>query len=155
MVDRLVPAFVEEVPELLSPGVLYVSVEHGSMIHLCACGCGAEVVLPLTPVDWRFTYNGENVSVSPSIGSWSLGCRSHYFIDRGRVRWAGEWSKEEIAANRVRDRHRREAWYAAPPTITPPPWADETGFEQNSVAGPPTRLLVRLRRVLSRILTRN
>jgi hypothetical protein len=154
-VDRLGPAFVEEVPERLDPGVLYVSVEHGSMIHLCACGCGAEMVLPLTPLDWRFTYDGENVSVSPSVGSWSLACRSHYVIDRGRVRWAGDWSKEEVAANRARDRRRREERHGAPPAATPPPWADSTGSEQKPVAGTPAGLLARLCNALSRIWTRN
>ena len=152
-VDRLGPAFVGEVPERLDPGVLYVSVEHGSMIHLCACGCGAEVVLPLTPLDWRFTYDGENVSVSPSVGSWSLDCRSHYVIDRGRVRWAGGWSEKEVAANRARDRRRRDERHGVP-AATPLPWVDATGSEQSSVAGTPRGLLARLRDGLSSIWAR-
>lgn len=106
-VARLAPRFVEEMPEPLEAGVLFVSLEHRSMLHLCACGCGTEVALPLTPLDWRLTYDGEDVSVWPSVGSWSLPCRSHYVIDGGRVRWASDWSEQEIAAGRRRDRRRR------------------------------------------------
>jgi hypothetical protein len=108
-IDRLAPRFVEFVPETIDPGMLYVSLEHGSIVHLCACGCGSEVVLPLTPIDWKITYDGENVSLWPSVGSWSLPCRSHYVIDDGRVRWAREWTDDEISAGRRRDRRRREA----------------------------------------------
>lgn len=112
-IARIEPRFVEMVPEALEPGLLYVSLEHGTMVHLCACGCGSEVVLPLTPVDWRLTYDGEDVSLSPSVGSWSLPCRSHYVIAGGNVRWAGDWTDEEIEAGRRRDRRRREERLAA------------------------------------------
>lgn len=112
-IDRLAPCFVEDVPDSLEPGIFYVSLEHGSMMHLCACGCGHEVALPLTPLDWRFTFDGETISVAPSVGSWSLPCRSHYIIDRGRVRWAGDWSDEQIEAGRAYDRRRREASYGS------------------------------------------
>lgn len=110
-IDRIRPKFVEMVPETLKPGLLYVSLEHGSVVHLCACGCGSEVVLPLTPVDWRLTYDGEDISLSPSVGSWSLACRSHYILDRGRVRWAGDWTEEEIEAGRRRDQRRKDQRY--------------------------------------------
>ena len=105
------PAFVDEVPDELAAGVLYVSIEHASMIHLCACGCGSEVVLPLTPEDWRFTYDGEDVSVWPSVGSWSLPCRSHYFIRTGKVIWAGDWSEERILDGRNADLARKAERY--------------------------------------------
>src|SRR3546814_6526572 len=77
------------------------------IMHLCACGCGNEVALPLSPTDWRLTYDGQSISVRPSIGSWSLPCRSHYFIDGGRVVWAGDWTDAEIAHGRALDRSRR------------------------------------------------
>lgn len=107
------PAFVDEVPDELSNGVLYVSIEHASMIHLCACGCGSEVVLPVTPEDWRFTYDGEDVSVSPSVGNWSLPCRSHYFLRAGKVVWAGDWSEERILEGRSADLARKAERYGA------------------------------------------
>jgi hypothetical protein len=107
-VQRLAPRFVDNVPEALKAGVLYVAPEHGVMMHLCACGCGNEVSLPLSRIDWRLTFDGETISVSPSVGNWSLPCRSHYVIDHSHVRWAGDWSDEEIANGRNRDRRRRE-----------------------------------------------
>jgi hypothetical protein len=116
-IDTLTPRFVEEIPDNLQPGVFYISLEHGSMLHLCACGCGHEIALPLTPADWRFTFDGETISVSPSVGSWSLPCRSHYIVDRGHVRWAGDWTKEQIEAGRRRDQARKEARYGRFPEL--------------------------------------
>jgi hypothetical protein len=63
-------------------GVLYVSPGYATVTHLCCCGCGAEVVTPLSPTDWKLTFDGVAISLSPSVGNWSLPCRSHYFIDR-------------------------------------------------------------------------
>ena len=102
-VQRLDHRFVEAVPSELVSGVLYISLEYATMMHLCCCGCGNEVVTPLSPNDWKMTYDGQTVSVQPSVGSWSLPCRSHYVIRRGRVDWAGNWTDEQIAKGRVRD----------------------------------------------------
>ena len=92
--------FVEFVPEELAEGHLYVSLAYGTVVHLCCCGCGEQVVPPLTPKDWQLTYDGESVSLSPSIGNWSFACRSHYWIRRGRVVWARKWTDREVAAAR-------------------------------------------------------
>ena len=40
--------------------------------HSCCCGCGEEVVAPLTPTDWKMTFDGETTSLRPSIGNWTL-----------------------------------------------------------------------------------
>lgn len=100
--------FVKSAPRELEEGILYVSLEYCTMLHSCACGCGRKVVTPLSPNDWSMTFDGRNISVDPSIGSWSLPCRSHYFIKRGIVQWAGDWNDEQIkkgrAANLVRKR---------------------------------------------------
>lgn len=98
------PKFVESFPDDLETGVFYISVAYNSCTHLCACGCGQEVITPLSPARWSFSYNGENVSVRPSVGNWVLACQSHYVIDNGRVRWARQFSMAEIARNRARDR---------------------------------------------------
>lgn len=103
--------FVECFPAVLEPGVLYVSLEYGSVAHSCCCGCGEEVVTPLTPTDWNITYDGEAVTLHPSIGSWTLPCRSHYVIRRNRVFEARPWSDEEVAAERRRDRRAKAAHY--------------------------------------------
>lgn len=64
--------FVEFVPATLAEGVLYVSLEYGTASHLCCCGCGNKVVTPLSPTDWRMIYDGETVSLDPSMGTGTL-----------------------------------------------------------------------------------
>ncbi|MGZ4276490.1 MAG: DUF6527 family protein [Solirubrobacteraceae bacterium] len=94
---------MEFVPESLEPNTLYISMEYGTVVHACLCGCGERVVTPLTPVDWHLTFDGETVSLSRSVGNWSFPCQSHYWIERSRVHWAGAWSKAKIRANRASD----------------------------------------------------
>jgi hypothetical protein len=108
---RLHHQFVEYIPEQLDPGVLYVTVRFGTVVHTCCCGCGQEVVTPLSPTDWQLTFDGESVSLYPSIGNWSLPCRSHYWIKKNRVVWAPAWSAKEIAAGRAADQHTKQAYY--------------------------------------------
>lgn len=103
-IERLTPEFIESFPASMNPGVLYISIEYGTCGHLCACGCGTEVITPLGPAQWAFTYDGKNVSLRPSVGNWGLPCKSHYIVDRGNVRWARTFSDREIAHNRERDR---------------------------------------------------
>jgi hypothetical protein len=119
--------FVQHLPDRLEPGVLYLSMEYGTAAHSCCCGCGEEVVTPLTPTDWNMTFDGETVSLSPSIGSWTLPCRSHYVIKRGKVIEARPWTDEQIAAERRRDKAAKARHYgvsehveAQPPAQSPP-----------------------------------
>lgn len=108
---RLRHEFVDHIPEQLEDGVLYVSIRFGTMVHRCACGCGEEVVTPLGPAEWRITFDGRTVSLEPSIGNWSFPCKSHYWIDAGRIRWARGFSEAEIAMVRQEARSRREGYY--------------------------------------------
>lgn len=107
---KLKPQFVESVPERLEFGVLYVSMTYATAIHRCACGCGMEVV----PTDWKLYFDGENVTLEPSIGNWSFPCRSHYWIRGGKVRWAGEMTRRAIDEGRTHDRFRKAAQYGIP-----------------------------------------
>ncbi|WP_395297167.1 DUF6527 family protein [Kitasatospora hibisci] len=102
--DTLRPVFTETFPPRMEPGMLYVSIPYRTCGHLCCCGCGNEVVTPLSPAQWSLTFDGENVSLSPSIGNWSLPCQSHYWIREGRIRWSRRYSAAEIDQNRARDR---------------------------------------------------
>ena len=102
--DTLRPVFTETFPPTMDAGVLYVSIPYRTCGHLCCCGCGHEVITPLSPAQWSISYDGENVSLAPSIGNWALPCRSHYWIHDGRVRWRHRYSVAEIAQNRDRDR---------------------------------------------------
>ena len=115
--------FVQYIPQGLAPGVLYISMEYGTAAHSCCCGCGEPVVTPFTPTDWKMSYDGETVSLSPSIGNWALACRSHYVIDHGCVLEAGSWTDKQVATERRRDRAAKARHYdaaSAPEAAAPP-----------------------------------
>src|SRR3954464_5841386 len=95
--------FVEYVPETVEAGKLYISIPFKVAVHLCCCGCGVEVATPISPADWQVTFDGDTVSLWPSIGNWGLPCQSHYWIEHDRVVWAAAWTKQQIASARLRD----------------------------------------------------
>ena len=103
--------FVQYIPEDLEPGVLYISMEYCTAVHSCCCGCGEEVVTPFTPTDWKITFDGETVSLWPSVGNWNLACRSHYVITHGHVINSISWSDEQIEAERQRDKAAKARYY--------------------------------------------
>jgi hypothetical protein len=72
---------------VLDQGVVYISIQHAIAVHACACGCGTEVPTPFSPSDWKLTFDGDSVTLAPSIGNWELPCQSHYWIRRNQVRW--------------------------------------------------------------------
>jgi hypothetical protein len=89
--------FVEHIPEKVENGVLFISMTHTVAIHRCACGCGEEVITPLHPKSgWVLTFDGQVVSLRPSIGNWNFPCKSHYFITGSTIQWCPRWM----------DRHR-------------------------------------------------
>ncbi|MEZ6140768.1 MAG: DUF6527 family protein [Zavarzinella sp.] len=106
--------FVHLIPETLEPGILYISLEYMTASHLCCCGCGEEVVTPFSPVSWKMIYNGESISLVPSIGNWNLRCRSHYIIDRGRIIVASPWTDEQIAMAQIRETEVKLGYYEKP-----------------------------------------
>ncbi|WP_199272062.1 DUF6527 family protein [Paraburkholderia acidiphila] len=103
--------FVRSVPRELAPGILYVSMDYATAVHSCCCGCGEQVVTPLSPTDWKMIYDGASVSLMPSIGNWQLPCRSHYVIRQGRVIEAEPWSAAQVAAERRRDKAAKANFY--------------------------------------------
>lgn len=109
------PAFklqrVHYMPKELEPGILYVAEEFEVAGHLCACGCGNKVITPLGPAEWSFVEAGNGPTLSPSIGSWQLPCKSHYWITSGKVRWAAHWTPEQIERGRRSEEERRHAYF--------------------------------------------
>lgn len=105
------PEFVTYIPDVVKEGVLYISIPYATATHKCACGCGEAVVTPISPTDWSLTWNGESVTLNPSIGNWSLPCQSHYWIVENRIVWARRWSPFEIRAGRVRDGRAKNRYY--------------------------------------------
>lgn len=144
MIKGIRHQFVDFIPEDLSEHTLYISIRFSTAAHRCFCGCGSEVVTPLAPTEWSLTFDGETVSLDPSVGNWSLECQSHYWIRRGTIRWAERWSPAEIRAGRARALAAREAYYgrAADRDIAMPLEAE----------GPPAaRWLVGLRATILRL----
>ena len=115
--------FVEFIPDELKERTLYISCTYCTVVHKCCCGCGREVVTPLSPTGWKLIFDGKTVSLYPSIGSWSLPCQSHYFITNNRVVWAPKWTKKQIARGRVREATRKKRYYSK---SQPPVAAAET-----------------------------
>ena len=109
--QTLAHRFVRTVPRELDPGVLYISMDYATAVHSCCCGCGERVVTPFTPTDWRMTFDGETISLSPSVGNWNQKCRSHYVVQRGRVVESGTWSDAQVEAERRRDKRAKAAHY--------------------------------------------
>jgi hypothetical protein len=102
-IKSLTPHFVEHFPEQLEAGALYLAMEFSTAAHLCACGCGLKVITPFSPTDWQMAFDGETVSLKPSIGNWTFPCRSHYWIRGCRIEWSGDMSDEAIKQGRLRD----------------------------------------------------
>lgn len=100
--------FVEFIPKDRQEGVLYISIPFATAVHNCFCGCGTKVVTPLSPVFWKLIFDGETVSLSPSVGNWDFPCRSHYYVRRNTVVWEQDMTQEEIDWGRNRDRRARE-----------------------------------------------
>jgi hypothetical protein len=102
--SSLRPEFVEFIPERLFEGFLYISKRYRTASHLCCCGCGLEVVTPLNPAKWQLIEHPDGkVSLRPSIGNWSSACKSHYFMTKNSIQWAGSMSPEEVEAVRAAD----------------------------------------------------
>ncbi len=108
--------FVEFIPNDLADKTIYVSIDYATAAHKCACGCGHEVVTPFTPTDWELIFDGESISLDPSIGNWSFPCRSHYWIIRNRIKWARQWSEENIKNGRAYDSFKKRRYFEVNPS---------------------------------------
>jgi len=112
MIERLRPQFVDSIPEHLDDGVIYISVRYRTATHLCACGCGSRIVTPIKPARWKFTYDGESISLWPSVGNWQKECKSHYVIRENEVQWRDEWSDADILLGRTQDQVDLRDYYS-------------------------------------------
>ncbi len=83
----------EYLPDALKKKILYVVEEDGyteQAAMVCPCGCGKVLHLNLIPDDspyWvvKIHHNG-TASLTPSV--WrQIGCKSHFWFKRGRVKW--------------------------------------------------------------------
>jgi len=103
--------FVDFIPGTVKEGILYISTTYATATHKCACGCGEIVVTPIKPTDWELTWNGKEITMYPSIGNWSLPCKSHYWIRGNKIIWSRKWSTSEIKVVRIKDKITKKRYY--------------------------------------------
>ncbi|MCT4185326.1 hypothetical protein HZP28_17015 [Elizabethkingia anophelis] len=77
--------FMTEIPQDPEQGILYVSIQYKVVVHLCACGCKNKVVTRLSPKDWELTFDGNGITLYPSIGNWNFKCQSHYWVKNNSI----------------------------------------------------------------------
>lgn len=111
---------VEYIPDALEEGIIYVSLPFKTAVHKCCCGCGYEVVTPIGPTDWKARIENGTISLYPSIGNWSLACKSHYWIKKNRVEWALPCNQQQIDATRAHDRLKKQKYFESPHTQPAP-----------------------------------
>ncbi len=109
--EILTHKFVNFIPDTVEDGILYISMEFRTAIHRCVCGCGNEVVTPFSPTDWSLKFDGDTVSLNPSIGNWSFPCQSHYWITNNIIQNAEKWTTEQISQNKDIDSLKKKAYY--------------------------------------------
>jgi len=107
----IVPKFVSRVPSQLEEGIIYISTDVNIAVHLCPCGCKTEIITPLDPTEWKFTFDGETISFYPSIGVWGAECKSHYWIIKNHIKWARPYTKDEIKEVRKSESSMRKEYY--------------------------------------------
>ena len=114
--NRLIIDFkmVDQIPADPQAGILYVCEAYEIACHRCICGCQNLVYTPLGPAEWEFIVENDRPTLLPSIGSWNLACRSHYWIRGGRIIWAADWSRQQVEAGRRAENVKRQIVYEKP-----------------------------------------
>lgn len=84
--------FCDTIPSELEYGVLYVSEKFETANHLCSCGCGNEVPIPISvrkhcDMNWNYGRNGDKVTFSPSLRNKHCPNEAHYFIRDNKIIW--------------------------------------------------------------------
>ena len=141
-IERMALEFVSNIPDALEDGTLYISMKYATVIHKCACGCGSEIVTPLSPIDWKLKFDGVSITLDPSVGNWSYRCQSHYLIIENRVIWSDRWARSRIEENRQEYRELAERSYQTETS------KDRSLFSTKALSL--TRLLGRLARIFRR-----
>jgi hypothetical protein len=91
---------VEEEPEKLRPKSVYLVGEKENIwyaVFACPCGCNERVYTKFVKESrprWSFEVNLDNsISLSPSV--WrNKGCKSHFFLRKGKIQWCRSIDKE-------------------------------------------------------------
>lgn len=126
------PAFSEYIAADLDEGILYISMDYATAVHLCACGCRSKVVTPFGPADWQLTFDG-TVTLRPSIGNGQLPCRSHYYVHQDQIRWVRRMSAS--ATHEASQRDQGALRYLHAPTAARPPWCRRCTTRVRAIIG--------------------
>jgi hypothetical protein len=92
-VNSYKPVYVRNIPRELEQGIVYISFDFGTSMHLCPCGCGQAAVTPFQipeldrTYQWVFSERDGQISLFPSIENTACPNRSHYYITHGQVIW--------------------------------------------------------------------
>ncbi|HLO96315.1 MAG TPA: DUF6527 family protein [Burkholderiaceae bacterium] len=85
----------ERLPSTVGPFEFHYSRRFDMAALACACGCGHRVMLNLLDQHHLDIEDGLP-TVTPSILVSDAPCLSHFFIRRGRVQWAEQWSQKTV-----------------------------------------------------------
>lgn len=85
----------ERLPTSVGPFEFHYSRPFEMAALSCACGCGHRVMLNLLD-QHHLDIEGGLPTVTPSILVSDAPCLSHFFIRRGRVEWAQQWSQHTV-----------------------------------------------------------
>lgn len=95
--------WIEDVPDTLRPDRIYFvgAGRPAFAVMVCPCGCGSDIHLNLlreVRPHWAWEIGPlDEVTLHPSV--WKTqGCRSHFFVYKGRIKWAS--SSSEYSADR-------------------------------------------------------
>jgi hypothetical protein len=83
-------------PEIIEVGSLYLlgkKQKPWAAVFQCPSGCGARIMLNLLPElhpHWRVTRHWDSTcTLWPSVNRF-VGCRSHFWLEKGLIRWVLE-----------------------------------------------------------------
>lgn len=83
---------VDDIPDYPAPRIIYTigSIEDSWLLFFrCPCRCGKDIYLNLLEDDsprWSFRITDRRISIAPSVHGLK-GCKSHFWIKKGRVIW--------------------------------------------------------------------
>ncbi len=77
--------YVDYIPVEREEGILYLCQEYHVSCHRCPCGCGKDVILDHNR--WEYSILSDTITVRPSVWSFNLPCKSHYFITNNQIEW--------------------------------------------------------------------
>lgn len=92
-ITELKPVFVDNIPDKLEHGIIYISQMYNIAIHLCVCGCNEKTVTPTKPMagdpNWSLNINNGKITLRPSIGNFKgeNPYHAHYFITENKIKW--------------------------------------------------------------------